>query len=89
VAGPIPLSPGIQQSDTAHATGTAGSTLDKGDQTISRTLIFFGTPTLVAQALDAVKQLDQPRSQVSIAVRISDVSDQAIRDVGLNWDLPS
>ena len=89
VAGPISLSPAIQQSDTSHATGTSGTTLDKGDQNISRSIVLYGDPELVAQAILAAKAMDRPRAQVSIAVRISDVSDQAIRDIGLNWDLPS
>lgn len=89
VAGPSALNPTIQQSDTSHATGTSGTALEKSDQSISRTLVFFGDASLVAQALGVVTAMDQPRPQVSIAVRITDVSDQAIRDVGLNWDLPS
>jgi type II secretory pathway component GspD/PulD (secretin) len=96
--GPSPLTPSIQSSDSAKATGTEQTVLTKdyagattgsgggGGLPTSRILVLYGPPAIVEQAADAARQLDKPRPQVSIDVRITDVENDALHDVGLNWD---
>ncbi|MDQ2688619.1 MAG: hypothetical protein M3Y28_12210, partial [Armatimonadota bacterium] len=86
-------SPRLDEATNTAATridGTAlksgGSDGGKGEAGLaSRTLILVGTPDTVTQALALAAKLDQRRAQVKINVRITDVSLDALKDLGLQW----
>ncbi len=87
-AGPTQMSPQIASQDGAKTTGTSTTILTKQDASdaLSRTLVLSGDKALVEDALALARQLDKPRSQVSIAVTIHDISDDALHDLGVTWN---
>ncbi|MBS1713109.1 MAG: hypothetical protein JST30_02095 [Armatimonadetes bacterium] len=89
VSGPNPITPLIGQQDSSKATGTETSMLEKGggDAGSSRVLVVSGPRDLVAKVLETAKSLDRPRKQVAIAVTIHDISNDALREVGITWNL--
>ncbi|HLK15302.1 MAG TPA: hypothetical protein VKT78_10890 [Fimbriimonadaceae bacterium] len=89
IAGPGQETPNLSNIDTSSKTGQASvqvtqETVNTGPA--SRTVILRGPQALVSAAIDLAKQLDLPRSQVSIAVTIHDISDDAVKDLGLSWN---
>jgi type II secretory pathway component HofQ len=87
VAGPATESPSIVNQNTSGATGASGVviTKDEGANTGGRTIVVRGPQDVVEQALALAAELDRPRPQVSIEVTIHDISDSALRELGLNW----
>jgi type II secretory pathway component GspD/PulD (secretin) len=87
VAGPAPLSPSITDQSTSATTGTGSNVLKAEVATDGggKTLIIRGTRTEIDDVIRLIKQLDTPRAQVSIAVAIYDISNDAMKDLGLNW----
>lgn len=71
-----------QQSASASATTTTTTT----NGPASRTIVLHGAQAAVDAAIDIARQLDKPRQQVSIAVSIHDISDNALHDLGLSWN---
>ncbi|MBV6457207.1 MAG: hypothetical protein HONBIEJF_00314 [Fimbriimonadaceae bacterium] len=85
VAGPSQHSPEVGYQDGAKATGTSTSILTKAESLGSKFVIMSGPRPIVDAALAMAKQLDQPRRQVSIAVTINDITNEALRDLGITW----
>lgn len=87
VAGPSPLRTDIGSQDAAKATGTSTTILAQASITDSsaRLVVITGERKLVASALAMARYLDKPRRQVSIAVTIHDISNDALEDMGVNW----
>jgi type II secretory pathway component GspD/PulD (secretin) len=92
--GPSYLSPDLaspQTSSYSTTTGgdTAGSitplaTLDASLRT--HDLVLSGDPATVEQALALARQMDLPRGQVRVKVTITDISLDALRQLGVQWD---
>jgi len=87
VAGPATESPSIVNQNTSGATGASGVVITKDDSASAggRTIVLRGPQDVVEQALTLAAELDRPRPQVSIEVTIHDISDSALRELGLNW----
>lgn len=89
VAGaPTQLSPQMGERDTFAATGVTQGTLRSSSDSgrSGKELILRGPENLVEAAIEVAKQLDQPRAQVSIAVTIHDISNDALKQLGLTWE---
>ncbi|WP_394649510.1 secretin N-terminal domain-containing protein [uncultured Deinococcus sp.] len=67
---------------TAAQTGN-GATIIADRRTNS--IIVRGSPAQVSQIADLIPQLDQVVPQINVQVRIQEVSDQALRTLGLDW----
>jgi type IV pilus assembly protein PilQ len=88
IVGPVSANPTMADQDTSSSTGVTTTVLAKDSATSdsgSRLLLLKGTPDDIKAALDVIKQLDVARSQVSIAVTIYDISNNALKDTGLSW----
>lgn len=88
VAGPSPLRPEIGSQDPSKTTGTSTSILTQTTTTddAARLVVITGDRALVESAISMAKQLDKPRKQVSIAVTIHDISNDALDDIGISWN---
>jgi type II secretory pathway component GspD/PulD (secretin) len=88
IAGPGQETPSLSNIDPSGKTGQSSVSVTQDSSTgpASRTVILRGEQAAVAVALDIAKQLDIPRSQVSIGVTIHDISDAAVKDLGLTWN---
>lgn len=85
--GPSQLSPSIVDRDTQQATGVAQGIIQNDGRPVSRTIILRGPKKLVEDAMQIVKDLDQPRPQVAISVTIHDITDTALKELGVTWEL--
>jgi type II secretory pathway component GspD/PulD (secretin) len=90
VLGPTYLSPSLSPGrSTVAVTGEQGSaiaTLGEADTTLrTGEVVLIGDADTVRRALDLAAQLDHHRAQVRINVSISDVSVDALRQLGLQW----
>lgn len=88
VGAPTQLSPVMGERDTFAATGVTQGTLRTsidGNRS-GKELLLRGPENLVDAAIEMAKQLDQPRAQVSIAVTIHDISNDALKQMGLTWE---
>lgn len=89
--GPGKLLPSAVGSDSGSSNGKSGSngstTNGAATSTLStgRTLVFRGPRIIVQEALRLAKQLDTKQPQVAIRVQIHDISDDAMRDLGVSW----
>jgi hypothetical protein len=83
-AGPKPKTPDISAAGSTGGGDTAGTMQTSGER-FPRSLILRGPQSVITQAIDTVNQLDVLRQQVSIAVTIHDVNDDALRDLGLTY----
>lgn len=91
--GAAPSSPRLIDASTADVTGMQSSTT-KGSGTSttglsSHLVVLSGDPDTVAQALDLAHKLDVRRSQVKIAVQITDINRTALKNLGLQWTFGS
>jgi type II secretory pathway component GspD/PulD (secretin) len=96
-AGPSQHIPSLSTADTQNVTGVSTGIL-KGDgpeqgggdgssgSPTSRVVMLRGTKASVAAARILAGQLDVARPQVAIAVRILDISDDAMKELGLTWN---
>jgi type II secretory pathway component GspD/PulD (secretin) len=86
-AGPIQTSPTVSAIDGSKTTGVQSTTLETSAPTeaLSRTVILSGTRAAVDRALALARQLDAPRAQVAISVTVHDISNDALKDLGLSW----
>lgn len=90
--GPASADPQLTNVSTDSTTGqtannvstTTTGSADTG--VVSRTVMLHGPKKLVEEALDMIKRIDVPRRQVSIQVTVHDISDDAVRDLGLSWN---
>lgn len=86
MAGPGYTSPSLVQKDSAGATGATSQSMTRdASDGLSRTLLLQGPRGEVNKAKLAIKSLDQPRRQVSIEVKVLDISNDALRDLGIQW----
>jgi type II secretory pathway component GspD/PulD (secretin) len=87
LAGPVQANPSVSEQETSTATGVQSSILKNDSElgTPSKILILSGPKSMVEQALSLAKQLDVERAQVSIEVTIYDISDTALKDLGISW----
>jgi len=85
--GPSQLSPSIVDRDTQQATGVAQGVIQNDGKPVSRTIILRGPKSLVEDAMKIAKDLDQPRPQVGISVTIHDITDSALKELGVTWEL--
>lgn len=78
---------GGSSSDSAQG-GSNGGSATTGTSTSNgsgRQLVLTGNRATVMQALALARRLDTKQRQVSIQVEILDVSNDALRDLGVNW----
>ncbi|KQR27818.1 secretin N-terminal domain-containing protein [Deinococcus sp. Leaf326] len=79
------------QTQAAAAAGAAATAAQTGNgATIiadrrTNSIIVRGSSAQVAQIADLIPQLDQVVPQINVQVRIQEVSDQALRTLGLDW----
>lgn len=89
IAGPASRTPTISSNQqTDQKTGIQSSVMSESSALPSgygRTLILRGSEDVVRAALDAARKMDVARPQVSIGVTIHDISNEAIRELGLSW----
>jgi len=85
VIAPGPVAPELSSS-TSTSTGINAQPLSSGGQDRgSRRIFLRGPQELVGAAVTALRQMDMPRKQVNIAVSIRDVSNEALKELGLQW----
>lgn len=94
-AGPTQHVPSLTSAETSNVTGVSTGILrsdssssggsDSGGNPASRVVVVRGTKDTVEAAKKLAKQLDVARPQVAIAVRILDISDEAMKELGLSW----
>lgn len=86
-AAPMQAVPSVTPQSTSGTTGTETSVLGKDDQAagLGRTIVLRGPESLVRQAIATLSDMDKPRPLVTIDVTIHDISDSALRELGLNW----
>src|SRR5579884_260881 len=86
-------SPRLDEATTATVTGIQATPLKSGVSTESgsgsRDLVLYGEQSVVARALLLAAQLDNRRAQVRISVRITDISLDALRELGVQWNWSS
>ncbi len=85
--GPSQLSPSIVDRDTQQTTGVSTGVIQGDGRQVSRTLILRGPRALVEDALKIARDLDVPRAQVAISVTIHDITDNALKELGVSWEL--
>lgn len=85
--GPSQLSPSILDRDTQQTTGVTTGVLQLDGKHISRSVILRGPRSLVDDALQIARDLDKPRPQVAISVTIHDITDNALKELGVTWEL--
>lgn len=86
-------SPRLDQATNDAATRISGTALKSGGSDggkgeaglASHTVILIGAQDVVTQAVALAAKLDQRRAQVKINVRITDVSLDSLKDLGLQW----
>lgn len=85
--GPSQTSPSVSSIDGSKATGIQSTTLETvaPTESQSRLVILNGSRAAVDRAIALAKQLDQPRAQVMIAVTVHDISNDALKELGLTW----
>lgn len=83
------FAPRLEGGSTAAVTGidvAAGKGQEKGQAgSSSHDVVLYGAPDMVARAMALAKRLDARRAQLRIGVTITDVSTDAMRDLGLQW----
>jgi type II secretory pathway component GspD/PulD (secretin) len=94
--GPSQHIPSLANADTQQVTGVStgilrddngqgGSGGQENSSPGSRILVLHGTKEAIQSARAIAKQLDSPRPQVSIAVKIVDIANDAMKELGLSW----
>jgi type II secretory pathway component GspD/PulD (secretin) len=91
VALPNTMVPTIDAQSGAQGTSTSitsgALTSDRGNnETGSRKILLSGPKQEVEDVIDMIREMDVPRKQVEITVTIHDVSNEALKEVGLAWD---
>lgn len=67
----------------ASSGGSEGASMELPENT--RTLLVYGPASLVRQAIETAKRLDQPPLQIRIEVTVSDMSRNALKELGLDY----
>lgn len=88
VPGPQYTSPSLSARESAAATGVSGTAVERTDSAgKSKSLVLIGMPEDVALAENVLTKIDLARRQVVIQVAIHDITNDALRDVGLGpWN---
>ena len=89
VALPTTLMPNLGSGSTnssSSSSGGSGNTSQTVDSRAKRVLL-SGPAAAVQEAILVIQQMDIARKQVEITVTIHDVSNDALRDAGVTWDL--
>ena len=86
-AGPVQANPNVSSQETKNSTGMQSNVLTSDDSTASpsKTLVLRGPKSMVEEALALAKRMDVERPQVAIEVTIYDISDTALKDLGISW----
>lgn len=88
VAAPPTVSPSLELSNAGQQTGATGQLLtnqQNGTDNGSRVLMLRGPEDVVKEAEELIRQVDLAQKQVSIAVTVHDISNEALREVGISW----
>ncbi|RYG62641.1 hypothetical protein EON77_21975, partial [bacterium] len=85
VAAPKSTTPVLGSVETSSTGATANGGVASSTDGASRTVILSGSADLVAAADSLLVTLDVPRAQVQIAVTMHDVSNAALKDLGISW----
>lgn len=88
VAAPPTVSPSLELSNAGQQTGATGQLLTNqqtGADNGSRILMLRGPEDVVKEAEELIRQVDLAQKQVSIAVTVHDISNEALREVGISW----
>lgn len=88
VAGPAAIAPTLDETQTSAVTGISAATLEaesSGAGMGSRVLILSGPKDVVSEALELCRTLDQPAKQVLVDVMITDISRDALKELGISW----
>lgn len=98
VCGPMQRVPTLAAPDTSGSTGQSsamikdsgsggGASGGSGGASVmtGKTVLIRGPRSIVDAAMRLAKQLDRPQPQVSIAVRVDDISNEALKDLGFGW----
>jgi type II secretory pathway component GspD/PulD (secretin) len=87
LAGPVQANPSVSSQETTASTGMQANVLtrDSSAGSPSKVLILRGPKSMVQEALALAKQMDVERPQVAIEVTIYDISDSALKDLGISW----
>lgn len=85
--GPAATTPTLGDRDSSGGTGISAGLVSSNVKPSGKTLILRGPASTVEAAIQAARDLDLPRAQVSIAVSIYDVTDAALNELGVSWDI--
>lgn len=85
--GPSTRSPILSNVDTSSSTGVSAGSMESNDRKLGRMLIFRGPESAVTAARKLATELDVERKQVSIGVTIHDVTDDALKQLGLDYNI--
>ncbi len=93
VTGPMQQVPSLANAETSSTGATASmiktdsatSGGGSGASLAGKTILVRGPKPIVDAAMALAKELDRPQPQVSIAVRVHDISNDALKDLGLSW----
>jgi type II secretory pathway component HofQ len=86
--GPEPIAPRLDETQTSSVTGVAAAALSAASEEAaahSQVLILSGPEDIVSQALDLCRELDRPAKQITVDVTITDVSRDALKELGISW----
>ncbi|HLK59051.1 MAG TPA: hypothetical protein VKU00_20995 [Chthonomonadaceae bacterium] len=87
------LSPHLDEASTSSVTGVqSGATTNKTTtetSTGAREVVVSGEASVVKRALDLMQMLDRRRQQVRISVHITDISNDALKNLGVQWSWSS
>lgn len=87
VVGPASYIPTLTDKNASESTGVTTGVLSTDDKPNGKLLILRGPTSVVASAIEAIKSLDQARAQVAIEVTIFDVTDDALNELGVSWNI--
>lgn len=86
VAGPLYLSPELKEGSNGDSQGTQIRTMVATDPS-QRThdVVISGPADLVRRALTLAQKFDRPRKMVRLSVKIITISENAKKDLGVDW----
>lgn len=84
IAGPQYMSPSLNPREASNATGVSGTATERSNSAgASKSLVLVGLPEVVELANDILERIDQARRQVVIQVSIHDITNDALKDLGV------
>jgi type II secretory pathway component GspD/PulD (secretin) len=89
VAGPVQTNPSLTSRDAGATTGVSGTAIagGSGDESANKLLVLRGDAETVEAAYRLAEQMDTARPQVAIEVTIHDISNNALKELGLQWTI--